>query len=269
MLAFCRWAQASSWRPARGAATRRKGDPRLEQCSDTSCAHRLLADARLRVPWPVLRRVRDLSACSVGVCRGRVSIVGLPSATGPSSVATADPSVRREARCSPPPAAGRAAAHGPWTLVVDALSRRRPGWLGTTTFGPALPASPAWPPRRGPRTPHGAPMAKLLPAVNPRPGEQNAPRPAVAPHEGEPFGPRSGPNGNPLYILLRGLRTPTRVAADAGQPTNRPVDGSALGVQGRQRCVRRSVIWTSTFKWSQSGPSAGSLSSCGHWQAHQ
>ena len=28
-------------------------------------------------------------------------------------------------------------------------------------------------------------------------------RPAVAPREGEPFGPRSGPNGNPLHTLLR------------------------------------------------------------------
>ena len=62
--------------------------------------------------------------------------------------------------------------------------------------------------------PHERPAAELRPAASPRPGEHRPQRPAVAPHEGEPFGPRSSPNGEPLYILLRVLRL-SRIASAA------------------------------------------------------
>jgi len=49
-----------------------------------------------------------------------------------------------------------------------------------------------------------------LTRCEPAPGRTQSPqRPAVAPSQREPFGPRSGPNGNPLHTLLR-----TRTAFD-------------------------------------------------------
>ncbi len=74
---------------------------------------------------------------------------------------------------------------------------------------------PAGPPDPHPR---GAPPVTLA-CCEPAPGRAKSPqRPAVAPPQGEPFGPRSGPNGDPLYILLRGPTASSAASRRCGQP---------------------------------------------------
>ncbi len=81
------------------------------------------------------------------------------------------------------------------------------------TFSPGSPPDPA---------PDRAPPVTLT-CCEPAPGRATCPqRPAVVPSQREPFGPRSGPNGNPLYTLLRGLSA-SFAALSAGHVIGRAV----------------------------------------------
>jgi hypothetical protein len=137
---------------------------------------------------------------------------------GPSvrSVATAEPLVRRAPPVIRGPPAGRVPPRQLSEPLPEATDPRRRRALDsrrlrllTRDARARLAALARLAAEAEPPTPHERPTAQLPLCCEPAPGRASGRRrPAVASHEGPPFGPRSGPNGDPSYTLLRAPPAP-------------------------------------------------------------